>query len=63
MSMVWLSANVLLLCVETPRTVLRGVSTLMRSDMLRERSERGFRAPLRLNRLIAQTSEIHPSLP
>src|SRR6516164_3527795 len=43
--------------------VLRGLSALMRSDVLCESSECDFRAALRLNRLIAQTSEIDAKLP
>jgi hypothetical protein len=43
--------------------VLRGLSTLMRSDVFCESSECDFRAALRLNRLIAQTSEIDAKLP
>jgi hypothetical protein len=43
--------------------VLRDLSALMRSDVLCESSECDFRAALRLNRLIAQTSEIDAKLP
>jgi hypothetical protein len=49
--------------VQMPLAVLRGFSALMRSDVLCESSECDFRAALRLNRLIAQTSEIDARLP
>jgi hypothetical protein len=43
--------------------ILRRLSALMRSDMLSKSSECGFRAALRLSRLIAQISEISHGLP
>jgi hypothetical protein len=51
------------LWVQMPLAVLRGLSALMQSDVLCESSECDFRAALRLNRLIAQTSEIDARLP
>ena len=51
------------LWVQMSLAVLRGLSALMRSDVLCQSSECDFRAALRLNRLIAQTSEIDAKLP
>jgi hypothetical protein len=45
------------------QAVLRGLSTLMRNDVLFESSECDFGAALRLNGLIAQRSVIDPRLP